>query len=146
MEEKPNEMPAMPERTAEDVQSTLHDLLPVLLTELLLCGAMVGVYALAGYLSQKVLLGAALGAAAALVNFGVMVLLLFRAERAESPAKGQLYVRGTYTVRMVVLLAALVVALKSGYFDPLATVLPLLFMRLSLFTPRLWQKKKGGNA
>lgn len=146
MEEKPNEMPVMPERTAADVKSTLRDLLPILLTELVLCGVMLGIYALVGYLSKKVLLGAALGAAAALINFGVMVLLLFRAERAESPAKGQLYVRGTYTVRMVVLLAALVIALKSGYFDPLATVLPLLFIRLALFVPQLRQKKKGGNA
>lgn len=146
MEEKPNEIPAMPERTAADVKSTLRDLLPILLTELLLCGVMLGIYALAGYMSKKVLFGALLGAAAALVNFGVMVLLLFRAELAESPAKGQLYVRGTYTLRMVVLLVVLIVALKSGKFDPLATVLPLLFMRLALFTPRLWQKKKGGNA
>lgn len=145
MEEKSNETP-MPERTPADVKSTLRDLLPILLTELLLCGVMVGVYALAGHMSKKVLLGALLGACAALVNFGVMVLLLLRAERAESPAKGQLYVRGTYTLRMVVLLVVLIIALKSGHFDPLATVLPLLFMRLSLFVPQLRQKKKGGNA
>lgn len=145
MEEQTNN-PQKPERTADDVKSTLRDLLPILLTELLLCGVMLGVYALAGYMSKKVLFGALLGAGAALVNFGVMVLLLFRAELAESPAKGQLYVRGTYTLRMVVLLVVLIVALKSGKFDPLATVLPLLFMRLALFTPRLWKKKKGENA
>ena len=43
---------------------------------------------------------------------------------------------------MVVLLVVLVIALKSKRFDPLATLLPLCFMRLALMASELVRKKK----
>ena len=125
---------------------TLKSFLPVLLAEIALSGVMLLVYALIGRWSQKVLLGALLGTAAELLNFTVMTLSLLRAERAESSAKGQLAARGNYILRMVVLLAVLAAALASGYFDPLATLLPLCFMRIALFTANFKRTKKEGAA
>ena len=45
---------------------------------------------------------------------------------------------------LAVLLVVLVIALKSKRFDPLATLLPLCFMRLALMASELVRKKKKG--
>lgn len=131
------------ERPAADPAAVLKTQLPLALTELILSGLMIVVYAFIDKLAKDVCLGALLGTAAALVNHGVMVLSLLKAERAENPAKGQLQVRGSYTLRMLVLFGALLLCLKTGHFDPLATLLPLCFMRVAIFISELLVKKKG---
>lgn len=120
---------------------TFRAQLPVYLSQLALCAAMVGVYAIIGELSLKVVFGALLGAAASLLNYTVMILSLLRAEKSETPEKGQLSARGNYILRMIVLLVGLVLALKFGPFDPLATLLPLILMRLALFIGGLLIRK-----
>lgn len=150
----------MDERTNEPAQATdgekaayvppapasggriLREFLPVLVTEVVLSGLMLLVYALIGRWSVKVLLGGLLGTAAELLNFTVMTFSLLRAEQAETPQKGQLAAKGNYLLRMAVLLAVLIGALVTGYFDPLATLLPLCFMRIALFTVNLKRTKK----
>lgn len=131
-------------RTPPDGGKVLREFLPVLLTELVLSGLMLLVYALIGRWSTKVLLGALLGTAAELINFAVMTFSLLRAEQAETPQKGQLTAKANYILRMFVLLAVLIAALVSGWFDPVATLLPLCFMRLALFAGGLMQKRKAG--
>lgn len=133
-------------RTPPDGGRVLREFLPVLITELVLSGLMLLVYALIGRWSTKVLLGALLGTAAELINFAVMTLSLLRAEQAETPQKGQLTARANYLLRMVVLIAVLIGALISGWFDPVATLLPLCFMRLALFTANFKRTKKEGAA
>ena len=120
---------------------TLRTLLPVLLIELALSALMVGVYALLGRFSGGVVLGAALGTALAVLNFVAMVVSLLRAERAGVPAKGQLASTGSYIFRMIVLAAVLVLVLKTGYFDPVATLLPLVFFRIAIMLSELFHKK-----
>ena len=122
--------------------SILREFLPVLVTEVVLSGLMLLVYALIGRWSVKVLLGGLLGTAAELLNFTVMTFSLLRAEQAETPQKGQLAAKGNYLLRTAVLLAVLIGALITGYFDPLATLLPLCFMRIALFTVNLKRTKK----
>ena len=112
--------------------------LPTLAAEVVLSGIMLGCYALFGTLRQDILLGAALGTAAALVNFAAMILGLLRASKKENPLSAQLTSRVLFVVRMVV------IALKSKRFDPLATLLPLCFMRLALMASELVRKKKKG--
>lgn len=128
--------------------SVLREQIPVLLTELAAGVLMLAVYALLRRLTPAVCLGAALGTAAALLNYGTMILGLLRAERAESPEKGQLMVRGLFLLRTLVLLLALIAALKSGWFDPIATLLPLVWMRIAIFAAELLlkRKKKKGDA
>ncbi len=130
-----------PNKTAQ----TFRELLPVMLGELLLTGIMLGVYALLGRLTGKVLAGAALGAGAVLLNFVVMIFALLRAEKRGTPEKGQLYVRATYALRMLLLAAVLIFALKTRLFDPLATALPLCFQPLAVWLFELF-RKKGENA
>lgn len=121
--------------------ATLRDMLPVMLTLPVLSAAMLAVYAALSRLTAKVWLGAALGTALALVNFIAMILCLLRAEKAESPERGQLFVRGNYIARLVVLAVALFFLLKSGRFDVVATLLPFVFLRLALFVPGFIKKR-----
>lgn len=121
----------------------LRSMLPILLITLVMTGIMIGVYALIGRLTVKVLLGAALGTAAALLNFAVMALSVVKAESAESPERGALQVRFNYVLRMLVLAAVLIVALKTKAFDPVATVLPLCFIRIAIFVSEFFRKKEA---
>ena len=130
-----------PNKTAQ----TFRDILPVMLGELVLVGIMLGVYALLGRLTGKVLAGAALGAGAVLLNFAVMIFALLGAEKRGTPEKGQLYVRATYALRMLLLAAVLILALKTELFDPLATALPLCFQPVAVWLFELF-RKKGENA
>lgn len=130
------------ERQPADTGAIFREQIPVMLAELAASGIMIGVYALLSRLTREVLLGAALGTGASILNYGVMILSLLRAEKAESPAKGQLMVRGMYMLRMIVLILVLVFALKSGYFDPVASLLPLVFMRLAIFAAELRLRKR----
>ncbi len=120
---------------------TFKSQFPVFLSQLLLCGAMIGVVAIVGRISKEVIFGAALGTAASLVNYAVMIISLLRAEKSDSPEKAQLKVRGNYILRMVVLIAVLAVAIKWGALDPLATLLPLILMRIALFIGGLLIRK-----
>ena len=130
-----------PNKTAQ----TFHDVFPVMLGELLLTGVMLAVYALIGRSSLKVLWSAGLGAGAVLLNFTVMILALLQAEKRGSPEKGQLYVRATYALRLVLLAAVLILALKSKVFDPLATALPLCFQPIAVWLFELFRKMKKGE-
>lgn len=124
---------------------TFRDLLPVMLGEVILSALMLGVYALIGKFSVKILLSAFLGAGAVLLNFTVMVFALLRAEKRGSPEKGQLYVRATFALRMLLLAGALILALRTEFFDPLATALPLCFQPLAVGMYELLRRrgKKG---
>ena len=130
-----------PNKTAQ----TFRDVFPVMLGELLLTGVMLAIYALIGRFSLKVLWSAALGAGAVLLNFTVMILALLQAEKRGSPEKGQLYVRATYALRLVLLAAVLILALKSKVFDPLATALPLCFQPIAVWLFELFRKMKKGE-
>ena len=130
-----------PNKTAQ----TFRDVFPVMLGELLLTGIMLAVYALIGRFSLKVLWSAALGAGVVLLNFTVMILALLQAEKRGSPEKGQLYVRATYALRLVLLAAVLILALKSKVFDPLATALPLCFQPIAVWLFELFRKMKKGE-
>lgn len=135
MENAPME-PASP-----DLLGAVRPLLPVPLAELVLSGGMLGVYALADAFSTKVLLGAALGTGLAVLNFIAMIFGLLRAEKKDNPMAAQLTSRVLFVLRMAAMLLILVFALKSGRFDPLATLLPLCFMRLALMIPELFRGK-----
>ena len=124
---------------------TFRDILPVMLGELLLTGIMLGVYALIGRFSVKVLWSALLGAGVVLLNFSVMIFALLKAEKRGSPEKGQLYVRATYALRLLLLAAVLILALKSKVFDPLATALPLCFQPIAVWLFELFRKMKKGE-
>ncbi len=134
MQEKPNKL-----------RSVLHPMLPVLFIELGLSAIMLLVFACLSRLDRSVLLGAALGTALIVLNFFVMVITLMRAENSETPEKGVLAMRGTYALRLLFMAVVLIIALKTGSLNPLATLLPLCFMGVSTMLGSLFEKKGGGT-
>ena len=120
----------------------------VLLGVSILSALMVGVFALVGYYDTTVLLGAAVGAALAVLNFFAMALgTSLAADKAEKQdvKGGQALVQMSYIGRMVILFIALIVCAKSGLFHPLAMVTPLVFVRPVLSVAEIF-KKKGDKA
>lgn len=137
-----NDSPQPEETVGAVLLKTLRELLPIFLAEIVLTGAMLGVYALLRHCTQPVLLGAALGAGVSLLNFLFLIIGVLRASKKENQTTAQLAVRVFYILRTVAVLIALVIALKSARFDPVATLLPLCFMRIALFAAELMRKKK----
>lgn len=105
---------------------------------------MLGVYALLGRFSMAVLLGGAVGGVLATANFFLMaVSTSLAADKAEQQnvKGGQLLIRNSYMLRLVVLFALLFLCAKSGWFDLFALVLPLVFVRPTITVVEFFRKK-----
>lgn len=104
------------------------------------------VYALLGRFSVDVLLGALFGMAASCLNFLALTVTVSRAaDRAEGgdPARAKTAVQGSSVVRLLVLLAVYIVVLKSTSLDPLAAVLPLVFVQISIYLAEFFRREGG---
>ena len=127
----------------------LTQTIPILLGELILSGIMVAVFAALGYYDTDVLLGAAAGALIAALNHAVLVLGVVAASgKAEKQdvKGGQATIQLSYLGRILGLFLILVLCAKSGLFNLLALVIPLLFTRPILaMTDRFINKKGGAN-
>ena len=116
---------------------------PVFLAQLLLCGVMVGIYGIIGKFSLMVLYGALAGMLVSMLNHVGLIFSVLDAESCDSPEKGQLKVRGSYLLRMLMMVGLLILALKFVGTDPIATLLPLILMRLALYIGGMIMKKEG---
>ena len=97
-----------------------------------LTAIMFGVYALLDRFQWSVLLGGIVGAFLAIGNFFFMaVSATLAADKAEKQDVngGANLMRASYPVRLLVVGAALLICGFSGYFDVIALVLPLAFVR-----------------
>ena len=72
----------------------------------------------------------------------VMVSLAADKAQQQDVDGGQKIIKGTYPVRLLILAAILFVCAKSGYFDVLAMVLPLAFVRPVLTVAEFFKKKE----
>jgi len=116
----------------------------ILLGQMIGLTAMYGVYALLGKFSLSVLLGGIVGALLAAGNFFFMaVIATLAADRAENQdvVGGQKLMKSSYPIRILVLAVLLILLAKSGYFDVLALVLPLLFVRPTVSIAEFFRKK-----
>lgn len=123
--------------------------LTVLIGELLLSALMVGVFAILGYFDLSVVLGAAAGAVIATLNHLVLVLSVMAAsEKAEKQdvKGGQALVQMSYMGRLIGLFLILVLCAKSGIFNLIALVIPLVFTRPILTITEKYNKKGGNEA
>ena len=123
--------------------------LTVLIGELLLSALMVGVFAILGHFDKSVVYGAAAGAVITTLNHLVLVLSVMAAsEKAEKQdVKGrQMLVQMSYLGRLIGLFLILVICAKSGIFNLIALVLPLVFTRPILMIADHFNKKGGNNA
>lgn len=125
----------------------LSQALIVLTGEVILSALMVGVFAVLGYFDLSVVLGAAVGALIATLNHLVLVLgVMAASSKAEKQdvKGGQMLVQMSYMGRLVGLFLILVLCAKSGVFNLIALVIPLVFTR-PILTIAEYLNKKGGN-
>ena len=102
------------------------------------------VYALIGKWSVSVLLGGLVGLLVATGNFFFLaVIATLAADRAENQdvAGGQKLMRSSYPIRLLVMAVVLILCAKSGFFDLIALVLPLVFVRPILAIGEFFKKK-----
>ncbi len=116
----------------------------VLLGEVICLGLMLAVFALLGYYDRSVLLGGLLGTLLAVGNFFIMAMnASVAADRAvaQDVKSGASLMRLSYIGRLAVIFVILLAAAKSGYCNPIASVLPLVFVRWILTIAEFFRKK-----
>lgn len=112
--------------------------------ELICVALMCAVYALIGKWSLSVLLGGLVGLLVATGNFfALAVVATLASDKAEEgdPIAGQKLMKSSYPIRLLVMAAVLILCAKSGYFDVIALVLPLVFVRPILTIKEFFRKK-----
>ena len=96
--------------------------------------AMLAVYALAGYYTTEVLVGALIGFVLAMGNFLALSITvsnaLDRAANGGSPQKAQLEIQTSSVVRPVVLVIIYILLFRAKLCDPVSAILPLLFAQV----------------
>ncbi len=105
--------------------------------------AMCGVFALLGYFDVTVLAGGIAGGLMAVLNFFFMAINTCNAaDRAagQDVKGGKSLVQFSYATRMIVLFIVLFALAKSGLCDPLALVIPLLFVRVTITVAEFFRK------
>ena len=105
-------------------------------------------FALAGRWDAAVLAGSVLGAAIAVGNFFVLALTVQAAAATGDEKRSKLKVQFSYSLRMLVILLALVAGFALPWFNGVAMVIPLLFPRLTIFLMQLtgaYKPDKGGK-
>ena len=121
-------------------------ILVVLAGQLLVSALIVGIFTVLGYFDLSVVLGAAAGAVIATANHLVLVLgVMAAASKAEKQdvKGGQMLVQMSYMGRLCGLFLVLVLCAKSGVFNLIALVIPLIFTRPILTIAELFNKKGG---
>ena len=104
----------------------------------------------------KAITGALLGGAVTVVNFLILSVAINRAvssyvsEEAEKYAKEhgmavQNAMTKSYLLRMFLMIGSLVLAMISGWFSPVATVIPLIMYRPVLYTVEFIKTKLNGK-
>lgn len=122
-------------------KAIFREQLPVFFCQIILCAIMVLVFLLIGRLTAAVLWGALAGTAVSLLNYAAMIFSLLKAEECDSPQRGQLKVQGNYILRTILMVAALLLSVKLAKTDPIATLLPIVLMRIALFIGGFMIKK-----
>ena len=112
--------------------------------ELLCVALMCGVYGLLGKFNISVLLGGLVGLLVATGNFfALAVVATLASDKAEAgdPMSGQKLMKSSYPVRLLVMAGVLILCAKSGFFDVIDLVFPLLFVRPILTIAEFFRKK-----
>jgi len=122
----------------------LHETGIVAAGVLICLAVMYGAFALAGYFDVKVLVGGIVGAFIAILNFFFMAVSASNAmdKAAEQDVKaGKAMLKMSRVTRMLIMFVTLAVFVKSGIANPLACVLPLVFVRPVLTVAEFFRKK-----
>lgn len=115
----------------------------VAIGEAVCVAAMIGIFALLGKYSREVLLGGIAGGLVAVANFFFMAVgVTLAADKAENQdvKAGKALVSSSYTLRLVLMAVVLFAAVKSGYCNVFALVIPLVFVRPVLTLGEFFRK------
>lgn len=97
---------------------------------------MVAVFAIVGKFTWNVVWGALLGDAVAIGNFMYLCLSVQKAAAGDE-IKARLVMRTSYTLRMLVVVAALALGMAVNTFHWLAVIIPLLLPRITIYVLQL---------
>ena len=112
-------------------------------------GLMLAIYGLLDKFTVKVLLGGLLGGALAVLNFLFLSMAVIRAaDRAQQgdAAKATLSVQASSVYRLVGMAVVLFLALKAELCDPVAALLPLLFVRMIISLMEFFGKERDDSS
>ena len=129
---------------AESRKLVLKETALIAIGELICVALMCGVYALIGKFALSVLLGGLVGLLVATGNFFFLAMIAtLAADRAENQdvEGGQKLMKSSYPIRLLAMALVLILCAKSGFFHPLALVLPLAFTRPILTIAEIFKKK-----
>lgn len=116
----------------------------VVIGQVLCTAVMLGVFALLGKFDSGVLLGGITGSVLAIANFLFMAIgASLAADKAEKQdvKGGKAMIQSSFLLRYLILFVILFACAKSGYFNTIALVLPLVFVRPSLTVGEFFRKK-----
>lgn len=127
----------------ESRKVVLHETGVIAMGEALCLALMLGIFALAGHFDRTVVLGGVIGTLLAILNFFFMALgASMAADKAikQDVKGGQVQIKLSYTLRMIAIIAILLVCVKSGLCNALASVLPLVFVRPVIMVAEFFRK------
>lgn len=111
--------------------------------EVICTAAMIGIFALMGYINTGVVLGAIVGMVLAIGNFLFMAIgasLAADKAQAQDVKGGQSLLQMSMLLRYAVLFIVLFACGRSGMFNLIALVLPLVFVRPTLTIAEFFRK------
>ena len=129
-------------------ESIIREVKRIAVGECVFLAVMLAVYAVIGRFSLAVVLGGALGAAYAVLNFYMLGVTVQRVadmadsgEQDEKIAKARM--KSSYTTRMVLMVGVVIVAFVLPFVDVLACIILMLFPRLTILALQLTGKVKS---
>lgn len=120
-----------------------HETSIVLIGEIICLALMLAVFALLGHFDMKVLLGGVIGTILSVANFFFMALnAVMAADKAvnQDVKGGKKQIKASYSTRMILIFIILFACVKSGLCNPLASVLPLAFVRPVITVAEFFRK------
>ena len=122
----------------------IHETSKVALGVVICLAVMYAVFALLGSFDRHVLVGGLVGTVLAILNFFFMAVNVNNAaDKAvnQDVKGGKSLIRFSYTTRIVVIFLVLFAFAKGGITNPLASVLPLAFVRPVITIAEFFNKK-----
>lgn len=123
------------------IRQSAKQTLSIFIGSLALACIMTVLFAVFGYFSLSVVLGAALGVFTATLNFLLLALTLEYA-LGKGARKAQGLMGLSYTVRIVIIALVVVFAIKSAYINYIAAAIPLVFPRIVIYILNFINKNK----
>lgn len=116
----------------------------ILLGEIICVSCMLGIYALLGYFSNKVLLGGIIGGGVTVLNYFFMAIgASLAADKAQTQdvKGGKAILQLSMLLRYVIVFVILFAFAKSGLCQPISLVLPLIFVRPIMLVDSFFRRK-----